>query len=165
MKSIATLIALALLTTAGPLAAVDHDHAAGGHGHQAPHGGTVVTVGAAHAELVLDPEGGIHLYVLGDDEAKAKPIAAKTLTAQVKAAGSEAFVAVNLEPKPLDGEAKDTASHFMGTNASLKGVASAEVVVRLDLDGKTQRAAFTVKPTAAKAKDTHGHGQEADHKH
>lgn len=170
MKSIPSILAFVLLAAAGPIVAADHghgegDHAAGGHAHASPHGGTVVTVGPAHAEMVLDAEGGLHLYVLGDDESKAKPIAAKALTAQVKVAGSDKFVAVTLEPKPMDGEPKDHSSHFIGNDASLKGIASAEVVVRLDIDGKAQRASFTVKPsTGADDHGEKGHGKK-DHHH
>lgn len=147
----------------------DHHKKGEGHAHAAPHGGIVKTIGDHHAEWVVDHDGKVHLYILGDDESKARPVAAKEITAQIKVKGQDEHQAVTLKADPLKGEKDGAASHFTGTAEFLKGPKAHEAVVRVEISGKTHRATFEHKGES-KAKD-HGHkdehkdGHKDEHKH
>lgn len=146
----------------GPVHLIAEDHAGHDHGkaeaHQAnekpPHGGILKEVGNAHLELVHSAtSGALTLYVL-DGKLQPHPIIAKPLTVQAKPTGATALIQVTLAPAT-----GDKASEFSGTSDALKGVASVEVIVRIELDGKNQRLVFST----GQVPDSHSEGD--GHKH
>jgi len=154
-----TVALLFTTSTLAPLHAGEagHSHTGQGHGHAAPHGGIVTTIGGNHAEWVFEPASGkANLYILGDDESKAMPIEAAELTAQVRITGQETFTAVALKAAPLPGEKIGATSRFSGQSDALKGASSMGVAVQIPMRGTKLRAKFEWKPTAA-GHDGHGH--------
>ena len=168
MRLIPVLAVLAL--AAGPLQlfAADHDghdhsgHDHAGHNHadhhddeKPPHDGILKEVSGGHLELVHDATAGsLTLYVL-DEKLAALAIPGKPLVVQAKPTGATALVPVTLAPATAD-----QASEFSGSADALKAVTSLEVIVRLTLDGKSQRVVFATRKSA-EAEHTEGDG----HKH
>jgi hypothetical protein len=95
----------------------------GGHEHHdpGPHGGAVEdfgTDGKHHVEVVFDRDKKeVTIYVLGEDEKKAKPIKSDKLTLTLK----EPAVRVECKPMPQDGEKDGLCSRFAGPDDKLGG--------------------------------------------
>lgn len=122
-------------------------HGSLGHSHEPRHGGIVQSIGDFHLELVHDPKNGeISLYIMGNDEGIAHPIEAQPLTAQVRQDDDEDLLSVELNPIPLEGEGKGSASRFAGTEARMAGKKPFEAVFRIRIDGKVYRTVFQVVP-------------------
>ena len=104
----------------------DHDHDDDhGHHHSAPHGGTLIELGdhVGHAELLIDDEGKITLYLL-DGEAEA-PIRTtqETITIEMTPEGGDPIV-VDLAAMEnvLTSETIGDTSQFGGMSEELAGV-------------------------------------------
>lgn len=129
-----------------------HDHASEHKDEKPPHGGILREVGDDHLELVIESAtGALTLYVL-TGELKPHAIAETSVSAQVKLPGATSLQAVTLTAKPQDGEAKGSASRFTAEDATLKDKAPSEVIVRVPLDGKSQRVVFST----ARSKESEG---------
>lgn len=115
------------------------------HGHAAPHGGVVKTIGKNHVELVFtSKKGRIEVYILGGKESEASPLEISDLTAYFKI-GDGKFQKLVLAADPLKGEKKDAASRFSGTSADLKGAHEINVSLNVPIKGKKYRAKFSIK--------------------
>ena len=106
------------------------------HSHQAPHGGTLVELGAefAHVEVVFDGAAGkVTAYVLDGEvekpirlEQKELVLKGKTFSVTLQAVGS-----------PLTGEKPGDTSQFEGQSESLKGATELDAaLVRIVIKGK-----------------------------
>jgi hypothetical protein len=90
-----------------------------GHAHEhGPHGGVVASLGHDrphyHAELVLDAEGVLHLYPLGQDAEQALEVEPQPLQAEVRVAGHTDVTSVILRPDWSGGAAEARVSAFIG---------------------------------------------------
>lgn len=87
------------------------------HGHKAgAHGGTIVSLGrdSYHVEAVVDSEGLIRLYTLGQDESRVIDIDKQSLKGFVKAQGDTDSKSVAFEPSPQEGDSQNKTSLFVG---------------------------------------------------
>ena len=87
------------------------------HGHKAgAHGGIMISLGrdSYHVEAVVDSEGIIRLYTLGQDETRVIDVESQTLKGFVKADGDIDSKAIAFEPTPQEGDAENKASLFTG---------------------------------------------------
>ncbi len=121
-------------------------HESGGHGHQAPHGGIVNSIGEHHLELVHDGmNGNLTLYVLDSDEAP-MPIVVTPMKAYVRLEDVRNLVEVELRAIGLEADAKGRSSQFVGAHYQLKGSKTFDVIVRVPIGGKVFRTRFQVTP-------------------
>jgi len=119
------------------------DHASTGHSHVAVHGGQVQVVGDNHFELVYDGEARrFTLYVLGEDETKAAPVAEKETTLQVRDEKSGQFKRVTLAANPLEGESDGQSSRFTGISDELANLGNFDAVARVSMAGESHRVSF-----------------------
>jgi hypothetical protein len=87
------------------------------HGHKpGAHGGIMVSLGrdSYHIEAVVDTEGLIRLYTLGQDETRVIDIESQTLKGFVKADGDADSKSIDFEPQPQDGDGENRTSLFVG---------------------------------------------------
>lgn len=107
----------------------------------APHGGTVLKLGAtASLEFVHDPSSGLlTAYVLDGASTKTMRIPAKAIDVQVTLpAGAKVDVSLASTANGLTGDAVGNSSQFGGTQAALKGVTVFSGVVKtLSAGGQT----------------------------
>lgn len=128
-------------------------HSDDGHEHVAAHGGVIVDLGIAHAELAEAPEMALAIYVLGEDESVAEPIDATTLTGQLQKRGTAEFVEVVFRAQPLPGEAPKSSRFVSDPNRFERG-SSYDLTTYLPIGGKNRRARFVAFGEAHDA----GHG-------
>src|SRR5262245_31619230 len=112
------------------------DHASTGHSHVAPHGGQVQSVGNNHFELTFDGAGEFTLYVLGEEESKADPIAEHEIPLQVRDEGTGEFKSVKLAANPQAGESGGMSSRFIGSSDELAKLANFTAVARVPVEGE-----------------------------
>jgi YHS domain-containing protein len=87
------------------------------HGHKpGAHGGIMVSLGrdSYHVEAVVDSEGSILLYTLGQDETRVIDVESQTLKGFVKAEGDTDSQSIAFEPSPQDGDSPNKTSLFVG---------------------------------------------------
>lgn len=132
------------------------------HGHVAPHGGIVKTIGNKHAELVAGDEGALTLYILSGAQSKPHSIAASALTAQVKAEGEEGFTAVSLHSLPTATDDGEKSSRFQGKLPEELHGKELAIIVTIPIEGKSYRAEFNTEGNPDE--DQHGEEDEShDH--
>ncbi len=87
------------------------------HGHiPGAHGGIMVSLGrdSYHVEAVIDSEGAVRLYTLGNDESRVIDVESQTLKGFVKADGDTDSKPMSFEPSPQDGDSPGKTSLFVG---------------------------------------------------
>jgi hypothetical protein len=86
----------------------EHAHAKGGHG------GLIVAVGQDnyHAEVSIDADGGVDLYILAKDEGRVQEVETQTLTASIKNEGEAKPESITFEPAPQPSDGNGKTSHF-----------------------------------------------------
>ncbi len=118
---------------------------AGGHAHEAPHGGVLVELGDhfAFLEFVLDEEAGsLTVYVLDGAAEQAVRVSQETIGLVFEAPGTLAGTSLELKARAnvLTGETAGDSSQFVVTHESLKGVkAFAGTVVLIAVRGQEFR--------------------------
>jgi hypothetical protein len=126
------------------------------HGHTAgAHGGTIVSLGSDsyHVEAIINDNGEIRLYTLGNDETRVIDVEAQTLAGYVKAEGSAESLEIQLEPQPQPGDKEGRTSLFVGkAPESLVGKSLEVTVPNITIEGERFRLHFTA--------GTSGHGSE-----
>jgi hypothetical protein len=118
-------------------------HTGVGHSHIAPHGGQVQSVGDNHFELTFDGAvGQFTLYVLGEEESKAEPIAEQAIELQVRDEGTGEFKSIRLAAKPQQGETGGMSSRFVGSSEELATLAHFTAVARVPVSGESHRVSY-----------------------
>lgn len=87
------------------------------HAHKpGAHGGIMVSLGrdSYHVEAVVDNEGLIRLYTLGQDESRVIEVESQTLNGFVKAEGGTDSKSIAFAPSPQDGDSDGKTSLFVG---------------------------------------------------
>ena len=100
-------------TDQGPLA----NQADGTDGHGAgAKGGVITSIGRDeyHAEAVVQEDGGLAVYTMGQDATRVHEVPDQVLTAYVKPPQSSTSAAMILKPDPLPGDAEKMTSRFSG---------------------------------------------------
>jgi hypothetical protein len=99
-----------VLAAATPEADTEHGHKAGAHG------GIMVSLGrdSYHVEAVVESDGTIRLYTLGQDETRVIDVESQSLKGFVKADGDADSKSIAFEPSPQDGDAENRTSLFVG---------------------------------------------------
>ncbi|MEQ1904327.1 MAG: hypothetical protein ABL888_09100 [Pirellulaceae bacterium] len=117
----------------------EHAHAPG------THGGSIVEIGrdSYHCEPVLGADGKLKIFMLQSDETKILEVDQQTLTAYVKADGSNEQVEVSLVPAPSKDDTAGKTSIFEGTlpEQARSGVASV-TVQNIKIAGERFRFSF-----------------------
>ncbi|MBI5689233.1 MAG: hypothetical protein HZC55_03990 [Verrucomicrobia bacterium] len=139
----------------------DHDHkpAGGGHAHTAPHGGTLVEIGA-HAynlELLTDPATGrLSAWVLDGHAENFVRVKAPALEATVDVGGSPRALSLKAVANPATGETVGDTSQFEAQADWLKGVNRVQgSVASIEIRGtKFGPLAFKAGPAAPAAAPT-----------
>jgi YHS domain-containing protein len=67
-----------------------------------------------HVEAVVDSEGSIRLYTLGQDETRVIDVESQTLKGFVKAEGAADSQSIEFQPSPQDGDSSNKTSLFVG---------------------------------------------------
>ena len=130
------------------------------HGHPpSPHGGLIVSLGPDdryHVEAVLETEGLLKLYTLGEDVTKVLDVPSQTVEAQLKVDGEKTTATILLMPMPQTGDPDGKTSRFMGKlPPEFRGRPLAITVPALVVAGERFRLEF------ASARPTHGIGTAA----
>lgn len=116
------------------------------HGHVAgAHGGTIVSLGSDsyHVEAIINDDGEIRLYTLGNDETRVIDVEAQTLAGYVKAEGSAESLEIQLEPHPQPGDKEGRTSLFVGKAPEPLVGKSLEVTVpNITIEGERFRLHF-----------------------
>ena len=133
MKQPIKLIAMVILKVAIILPACSI-LAQEGHAHEAPHGGTVTTVGKYHYEIVVDHKENTALFYLLDEKENTLPL--KDIT------GKATFLFPNKLKETVDLMVEE--DHFKTTLDSTKLDEFTSVVI-LKIDGKNQIGRFKYK--------------------
>lgn len=119
-----------------------------GHGHGAgPHEGTLADWGGGkyHVEFTVDHEKQTTtVYVFGSDEKTPAPI--KATDGKLLLTISEPAFQVELNAKPLDGEAEEKSSRFVGKNEKLGVVQEFAGTISGDVDGTPYAGDFKEEP-------------------
>jgi hypothetical protein len=87
------------------------------HGHKpGAHGGIIDSLGrdSYHVEAIVEKNGALRLYTLGQDESRVIDIEAQNLVAYVKPDGATDSVQIEVRPQPQPGDAEGKASVFVG---------------------------------------------------
>jgi hypothetical protein len=90
----------------------DHSHGSG------PHGGAIADWGggAYHAEFTVDHDAKeVTVYILGSDGKTPAPIKASTVALSINDPATE----IELEAKPMEGEAEGSSSRFVGQHETI----------------------------------------------
>lgn len=116
-------------------------HGEAGHEHVAAHGGVIADLGVAHAELAEAPQMALAIYILGENENVAEPIAATTLTGQLQKRGTAEFTEVKFDASPLDGESPKSSRFVSQPNRFERGSAY-DLTMYIPIGGKNYRARF-----------------------
>lgn len=139
---------LAVAVAALPALGLAQDH---GHGHAAPHGGTLIVLGdhGAHLELVRDgKEGSLTGYVLDGHAEHPVRIAQEEITMKIAGRGKERATSFTLSLKAvaseLTGEKKGDTSEFAARNEKLKKLKRFEgLISEITIRGQTfKKVAF-----------------------
>jgi hypothetical protein len=98
------------VSAASPESDTEHGHKAGAHG------GIMVSLGrdSYHVEAVVESDGTIRLYTLGQDETRVIDVESQSLKGFVKADGDADSKSIAFEPSPQDGDAENRTSLFVG---------------------------------------------------
>ncbi len=118
---------------------IDHGHLPGAHG------GIMVSLGrdSYHVEVVVDAEGTIRLYTLGQDESRVIDVESQTLKGYVKAVGDQESQAITFEPTPQEGDTAGKTSLFVGKlPAELVGGQVDVTIPNIRIDGERFRLGF-----------------------
>lgn len=127
------------------------------HGHKpGAHGGIMVSLGrdSYHVEAVVDSEGFIRLYTLGQDESRVIEVESQTLNGFVKAEGDADSKAVAFTPSPQDGDSDGKTSLFVGQlPADLVGRKLDVTIPNIRINGERFRLGFV---SGQEGHDEHG---------
>ena len=122
----------------------DHGHAHAGHG-AGPHEGTLADWGGGkfHVEFTVDHDKQeATVYILGSDEKSASPIKTDKILLIINDPKFE----VELAAAPLEGEAKGTASRFVGKHESLGKVQEFAGTISGEIEGTPYAGDFKEEP-------------------
>lgn len=134
LAALSLLVAVGCTSSTAPQQAAKDDHphatgeaadrahdkdAAGDHGHAhaaGAHGGTIVSLGrdSYHVEAIVEKNGTIRLYTLGNDESRVLAIEAQDLAAYVKPKGATESTSLEIKPQPQPGDESGKSSLFVG---------------------------------------------------
>jgi hypothetical protein len=128
------------------------------HGHVAgAHGGIMVSLGrdSYHVEAVVDSEGTVRLYTLGQDETRVIDVESQTLKGFVKAEGDTDSKAISFDPTPQDGDSPGKTSLFVGQlPQELVGRKLDVTIPNIRIDGDRFRLGFV------SGQESHGEAAE-----
>ena len=114
------------------------------HG-KGPNGGVVFDLGKYHAEFTVDhPKKECTIFIMGDDEKRPAPVAAKELTLTTKATKTEDGKEVppmTIKLLPQD-ETGGKATKFVGTDPGLGNVADFAGTVLGEINGRPSQGEF-----------------------
>lgn len=131
--------------TASEVATTDKSHPEM-HGHEAGvHGGIMVSLGRDnyHVEVVFEADGGVHLYMLGQDETRVIDVEVQTLKGFVKEQEASTAQSIMFEAQPQVGDAANRTSHFAATIPSdLLGKSLDVTIPNIVIDGERFRLGF-----------------------
>ena len=120
------------------------------HGHKAPHGGIVITVGKYHYEMVVEPKA-VSVYLL-DDKEQTLSISEVTGNAIIQIPGEK--------PQTV----KLTASRdHLNANVDLESIEKFVALVSLKIDGKTRIGRFSYQKPVGHQEEGHEEGEAHDH--
>lgn len=88
------------------------------HGHKAgTHGGIMVSLGADsyHVEAVVEQNGTLRLYTLGNDESRVIDVEAQTLKGFARGTEDPEAIPFTMDPQPQDGDPAGRTSLFSGS--------------------------------------------------
>ncbi len=118
-----------------------------GHGHKpGQHGGIMVSLGrdSYHVEAVIEDDGTVRLYTLGNDETRVIDIESQVLKGYVKRVGASDSKQIDFQPMPQEGDSPNRTSLFMGQlPAELVGQQLDVTVPNVTIDGERFRLGFT----------------------
>jgi YHS domain-containing protein len=146
-------------SAAGAASEAEHDHRPGAHG------GVLVSLGrdSYHVEAVLDTQGQLRLYTLGNDETKVIDVPAQTMQGYIKAEGSLAADPIAFAAEPQPGDAGGRASCFVASlPENFQGVGLDITIPNVAIDGERFRLAFSIANAAPHGASAQ-HGPAADH--
>lgn len=144
-------------SAAGASSEAEHDHRPGAHG------GVLVSLGrdSYHVEAVLDTQGQLRLYTLGNDETKVIDVPAQTMQGYIKAEGSLAADPIAFAAEPQPGDAGGRASCFVASlPENLQGIGLDITIPNIAIDGERFRLAFSIANAAPHGAASQ-HGQAA----
>jgi hypothetical protein len=116
-----------------------HSHGAG------PHGGALTDWGggAYHVEFTVDHgKKEATVYIVGGDEKTPAPIKAEKIHLVI----NDPMTEMDLESKPLEGEAEGTSSRFVGTHDTIGIVQEFAGTISGDVDGTPYSGDFKEEP-------------------
>ena len=117
-----------------------------GHGHiSGTHGGTVVSLGrdSYHVEIIVEKNGELRLYTLGNDETRVLAILSQDLLAYIKPQGETDSTSIEVKPKPQPGDEEGKASLFVGQLPKEAIGKSVEITIpSINIGGERFRANF-----------------------
>lgn len=118
-----------------------------GHAHEAgAHGGTIVSLGrdSYHVEAIVEKDGTVRLYTLGNDETRVLAIEAQELVAYVKPEGAADSTSIQVKPEPQPGDESGKASLFVGKLPAEAVGKTVEITVpSINIAGERFRLNFT----------------------
>lgn len=124
------------------------------HHHEAPHGGTVITVGNYHFEMVVVDTLNAALIYLLDGKEKILPV--KDIS------GKAIFLFPDKTKQTIDLIAQE--DHFLAAPDSAD-LSEFTLIVTLNLDGKSNSGRFKFKAEAEEEHDEHEHHEEKEEPH
>jgi hypothetical protein len=133
-------------------------HVESEHGHlPGAHGGIMVSLGrdSYHVEVVIDSEGTVRLYTLGNDESRVIDVERQTLSGFVKVDGDTDSQSISFEPSPQDGDSQGKTSLFVGKLPSEFVGRQLDVTIpNIRIDGERFRLGFV------SGQESHGESSE-----
>lgn len=118
------------------------------HGHvPGVHDGIMVSLGrdSYHVEAVVESEGVIRLYTLGQDETRVIDVENQTMKGFVKAEGETDSKAITFEPSPQEGDKTGKTSLFVGQlPKELVGRKLEVTIPNIRIDGERFRLGFQI---------------------
>jgi hypothetical protein len=122
-------------------------HRDDGHGHRIGlHGGSVAALGDDHhAELIVEDDGGLNVFILSRDERRVVPIERQSPRAYLHCEGSGEAIVMRLEPAPQGLDPPGMTSRFTAeVPTRLRGVLAAVTLPEVWVDGRTYRVRLEV---------------------
>jgi len=112
------------------------------------HGGTMISLGrdSYHVEVVIDSEGTIRLYTLGQDETRVIDIESQKLQGFIKTLDSTDAQSINFEPSPQAGDGEGKTSLFIAKMpAEFSGKQLEVTIPNIRIEGERFRLSFQTK--------------------
>lgn len=130
----------------------DHTHSASDHQeHSHPpgsHGGMMLSLGrdSYHVEVVIDSEGAIRLYTLGQDETRVIDIESQNLKGFIKTLDATDAQSITFDPSPQAGDGEGKTSLFIAkTPREFSGKQLEVTIPNIRIEGERFRLSFQTK--------------------